>query len=391
MLIFGLTFAQHSRVEDNIQGTPLGILYAGTFAVAVFFVLSGFVLSIGYFQTRNEDVIKRLALKRYTRLMIPALASILIAYLLIIFGGGGEITKAAGDITGSAWLSNAWGFNTDFFDAAYSGTVGIFHGSGTQFNNVLWTMKIEFIGSFIVFGFLLIFAKSSYRWVGYLVLLLLTFNTWYLGFLLGMVLADMYVLGWFSKLKKIPLLAPILIVSALLMGAYPLVTTGTMYEFVAVQLALLKINGKVMVLTLGSVLLLTGVLASPRISALLSHPKISILGKYTFALYLTHLAVLYTFTSSVFLVAQDSMGYMQASVIAFLASIPVVWVVTVLFEKYVDAPSILFSKHIIELYEGRKSLPNFWTKTQTDYTASKNAWRKRTSKKFNIGNEVTEL
>ena len=45
--------AEHTPFEDDIFGTPLSIFYAGTFAVAIFFVLSGFVLSIGYFQTKD--------------------------------------------------------------------------------------------------------------------------------------------------------------------------------------------------------------------------------------------------------------------------------------------------------------------------------------------------
>ena len=85
-------------------------------------------------------------------------------------------------------------------------------------------------------------------------------------------------------------------------------------------------------------------------------PRVAILGKYTFALYLTHLVVLYTFACTVFLVLHERMGYNSSVLLTCALSIPVMGVVTVLFEKYVDAPSILFSKYAVAVCRGERQI-----------------------------------
>jgi len=157
----------HTRFESLVHGTPLALLYAGTFAVAIFFVLSGFVLSIGFFQTGDVKIVKKLALSRYLRLMIPALVSVILAFLLMSIGFS-RIPEAAGQITGSAsWLSS-WSFDTNLFAAIKNGAVDIFVHAGSAFNNVLWTMFTEFIGSFMVFAFFWFLAVPWYRRIHYI-------------------------------------------------------------------------------------------------------------------------------------------------------------------------------------------------------------------------------
>ena len=97
---------QHMTYEDNIYGTPLTLAFAGTFAVAIFFVLSGFVLTIGFFQTKKIDIIKKLASKRYLRLMLPALASIFLCLVLMKLNIA-SIDSAA-SLAHSKWLADAW-------------------------------------------------------------------------------------------------------------------------------------------------------------------------------------------------------------------------------------------------------------------------------------------
>lgn len=54
---------QNMRFEDNLYGNPIMVFLSGTFAVGIFFVLSGFVLSIAFFQTKKSEVVKKLATK----------------------------------------------------------------------------------------------------------------------------------------------------------------------------------------------------------------------------------------------------------------------------------------------------------------------------------------
>jgi peptidoglycan/LPS O-acetylase OafA/YrhL len=71
--------------------SPLSILWSDSAAVKVFFVLSGFVLSLPYFQIENkEPYYPRFFVKRIVRLYLPCLAVLLLSLLLkeIVYNPG---------------------------------------------------------------------------------------------------------------------------------------------------------------------------------------------------------------------------------------------------------------------------------------------------------------
>jgi peptidoglycan/LPS O-acetylase OafA/YrhL len=64
-----------------LSDTPLAILYNGGFAVSVFFVLSGYVISVSA-KSSDTSLFARF-LDRYSRLALPALASVLLTWSLL--------------------------------------------------------------------------------------------------------------------------------------------------------------------------------------------------------------------------------------------------------------------------------------------------------------------
>lgn len=358
-LVSGRSSLAHTNFETSIHGTPLALLYAGTFAVAIFFVLSGFVLSIGYFQTKNRDIVKKLAHSRYLRLMIPALVSVVLAYILIKLGFG-NVSLAAGNETAS-WFFGMWAIDTSFLAAVKGGVFDIFVQSGSPLNSVLWTMYIEFLGSSLIFITLFLFAESKYRWILYGMLAIFTFNTWFLPFILGLTIADLYANGYLEKFKRIYIIAPLLI-GGLLLGSMPHKgIENTAYAFLTrLDLSTLtgikNIHHETLYLTIAATMVILAVLLSAKLSTWLSRPRIASLGKYTFSLYLTHLLVLLSFSSALFMMLHESLGYNKTVLVVVLASLPVLWGVTVLFERYVDAPSVKFSKWVGAVYRGEKAV-----------------------------------
>jgi peptidoglycan/LPS O-acetylase OafA/YrhL len=356
IMVAGPGGIQHSRFEDNIHGTPFALLYAGTFAVAIFFVLSGFVLTIGFFQTKKDTIIKKLASKRYLRLMLPALAVTMLCFLLIKLGFPQYITEAA-KITGSGWLEGmSWNPDSTFLQALYSGTIGIFIEGRSPFDNVMWTMLTEFAGSFIVFAFVLLFGTSKYRWMSYIVVSIFTFNTWFLPFILGMGLADLYASGRLDAFRKKRWVVGSLL-AAIAFGSFPAIGTDTtIYNAVSQQLFTgFKIDYNILYLTLGATSLIFAVLIGKRLTQWLEKPRISKLGKYTFSLYLIHLPVLYTVGVLVFLALISHFTYNIAVIITVLICVPSVMIATLLFERYVDAPAVRFSGAIANIFENDES------------------------------------
>ncbi len=345
----------HHDVEKMVYNTPLDILWDGTLAVAIFFVMSGFVLSIGFFQTGNTNIVKKLATGRYLRLMLPALASVVIAWILIQMGAN-AITAAAGEVSGSSYLAGKWQYDPSLFDVIKAGTLDIFveyKGKSRAINHVLWTMNIEFLGSFLIFGFLLLFAQSRLRWIAYAALLIGTFDTWYFGFVVGMMIADAHALGWLERFKRWYVTLP-LIALTLFFANFPRNHEDTIYR--VFDLSVVGANERVMYLTLASTLALLVVLLSESVAKVLRTKFMSTLGRYTFSLYLTHLLVIYTVSSIVVLLTHDKIGYNASVLLSFVVSVPAFALVAYVFERYIDAPSIKFARFVGSVYRGERTI-----------------------------------
>jgi peptidoglycan/LPS O-acetylase OafA/YrhL len=132
-------------------GLPLGFMVSGSFAVIVFFTLSGFVLTYKYFQKHNQKDLHRQAAKRYFRLAIPIFCIVVVAYLLIANGAMSNV-HAVAQLTGSLEAARIFDFAPNLPQALYDATIGVLVDKNVVFNPVLWTMSVELIGSFVVFG-----------------------------------------------------------------------------------------------------------------------------------------------------------------------------------------------------------------------------------------------
>lgn len=351
----GLAPMQNMRFEDNLYGNPLNVFLSGGFAVALFFVLSGFVLSIAYFQTNKESIIKRLASKRYLRLMIPALVSVMLVWILLSLGLGAN-KQAVVDIAHSGSLDKIWVMTPNFFDALKEGTLLVYTQSGSGYNAVLWTMYYEFIGSFIVFITLLVFGASKYRWMAYIALGIATFGSWFFAVILGMILADAYHQNFLKRIaeKKVALYG--LLGTGLLAGGYPILSPeGTFYQALRIPL-LTDDQNTAIYLSIGALFVIITVLYLPLLNKVFSLPRISVLGRYTYSLYLTHTLVLYTVGASLFVYLAGNMGINRAALLSMALTVPFIVLATWLFEKYIDAPSVRFANYFSDICYGRKTL-----------------------------------
>jgi len=345
---------QNSQLESFLYGNPLNVFLSGGFAVAIFFVLSGFVLSVGFFQTGDGSIVQRLAAKRYVRLMIPALISVLAVFLIVSLGMT-DAKDGVVAITHSGSLAKIWQLTPNFFSALSDGSVAIFTQSGSAYNAVLWTMYYEFIGSFLVFITLLVCGRSKYRGVVYGGLLIATFGTWFSAIVMGMILADIYVSKSLSKLsfKLKPLLCVALLGTGLILGGYPILSpAGTFYGIFHIA-ALTDDQNTTLYLSIGACMVVGVLLLSRTLTKVFSHPRVAITGKYTYALYLTHTLVLFTVGSKFFLFFNQYMGINRAAIVTIIAIAPVVALVTWAFQKMVDAPSIKFSNYLSDIYFGK--------------------------------------
>ena len=355
--VFGGAVAAHFSLERTIYNTPLQLMVAGNFAVCIFFVLSGYVLSHKFFITKDSAHARSGAAKRYFRLMPPILASILISYAIFRLGAPHHLQAAA--ISGSSlWLAHLWPQAVGLKEALLQGTYSILVGRAdtTIFNNVLWTMKIEFFGSFLVFGFLALFGTARNRWVAYLAAVLLFWNGYYLAFIIGMALCDLAANR--PKVRQLSLFTLIASgLTGLLLGAAPIIgSTRTIYSQLEVPF-LPAADLFILPHVIGAGLVLMTVLYSRRLKLGLSTRPMRYLGKISFSMYLVHVLIIGSLSSALLTWVAPHHSYFNALLITILISIPMILVASHFFTRFVDGPSVRLANKLSSKWFATKS-PN---------------------------------
>ncbi len=263
----------------------------GNLAVFVFFVLSGFALSIGYIQSGRMSILTALCVRRYLRLAIPILCTSLLAYLLHtvhLF-----YNAAAGNITENAWLTTFYTFPPNLLESVKFGLYDVFlHYSGTaSYNPILWTMSIELFGSFIVFAICALVLPLKKRVILLTLILIyfvLTKNIYYLPFLCGIGIALCYHNRDKTVFKKIHFALPFLLVLIIYYSTVslrgqglpvPQITRSDTYSILA-----------------SSCMVFAAAFYAP-LRRFLENPVSRYLGSISFPIYLTHFIVICSFSS----------------------------------------------------------------------------------------------
>ncbi len=307
--------------------SPAGILYNGNFSVSVFFVLSGFVLSRVSSKPRNRFVLDLFL--RYLRLAIPAIASVMLAWALLT-----ALPSAAQTLDRQApspWLVGYvyQGLIPSAFEALRHGAVGVFLRGSSSFNNVLWTMRLELIGSFGVYFFFQFVRSHRAAAAAGLLIVLVTVRApaGYVAFALGTLLylfdangGRVVAPGW-------------LFVAGLLLGALGR-GFADRHGMGGWSRTFQPGNRAGLVAPLAATLIVGGLLGSVRLQAFFSMPICRLLGRLSFPLYLVHVPLLYTVVAAAAVRFQllDRVGWLLP---AFLAlALTVAWC----FDCIVDRP-----------------------------------------------------
>jgi len=349
--------ADHAHTAGNVEfliaGTPLNVLYNGDFSVSIFFVLSGFVLSYKFFKDRTSDVLLApLVAKRYVRLLIPVLFSNVLAYAMLssslfFSGSASAITRS------SEWLVGFWRFGPNIWTMLRESFYGNFFHNENLYNNVLWTMTYEFYGSLIVFGFLAFFRNSPRRVIAYVLLMLVFRRSYYLAFVLGIMLSD-----WHSSeanvLKRVRGKGPFLValLAGLLLGSVPMERQGAGTLYGAMQNVTLPRVYHV----LGAFLVMVAVLHVRQLQAFLSKKPFLFLGRISFSLYILHFLMLTSLSCWLLLAFAPHVSYHAAFLAAFGISLPLIMTASQLTYKYVDQSGIRLSQALYSALLRRKKM-----------------------------------
>lgn len=281
----------------------------GNLAVFVFFILSGFALSIGYIQTGRMSILTALCARRYLRLAVPILCASLFAYLLHAARLFYNID--AGKLVGNHWLSNFYGFAPDLYQSIKFGLYDVFvtNNASRSYNPILWTMPVELFGSFIVFAMCALFMQLKKRLffiVAILLYFVLTKNIYYLSFVIGMCIALCYHHRNKAFFRKIHFALPLLLVGVVYYSTVSLRGRGLPVPHVT--------RGDFLSILAASAMVFAAAFYAP-FRRFLENPLSRYLGSISFPIYLTHFIVICTFSSGMLLyLTVSEYGYAEGSV-----------------------------------------------------------------------------
>ncbi|MBT8416491.1 MAG: acyltransferase family protein [Silicimonas sp.] len=172
---------------DGIEHLKLELWWplTGKFAVAVFFLVTGFSLSVGFLNTGNAALVVRMVFGRYFRLIIPVFAT---CALTSAFMNAGLFmpVDARPDMMGAYYsfeptLAHLVRFA--LFDVIFD------YSTAQSYAPPLWVISFEFFGSLIIAAMLLGVGDPARRPAMYLAALigLYLYHPWFALFVLGIV------------------------------------------------------------------------------------------------------------------------------------------------------------------------------------------------------------
>ncbi len=352
-LYYGLApEAHYPRIEIFIANSPLNILYSGNLAVCIFFILSGYVLSHKFFVCQDRNIALSGMIKRYVRLVIPVAAAMLILYAFI--AAKMLYNEAVASYTKSELLLVVFTAGVPTLkDIIRQSFINSFFTGGTVYDHVLWTMRYELYGSYMVFIFMLLIGLSRYRVIAYGLLAVFFWDSYYEGFVIGMFLADITASKDFGKKLRIPFFVKIvLLTAAILAGSYPMGVKQPVGLYRLITFSSQALSAQVYHM-LAAAIILFFALTESRVQSSLESAVPSFLGKISFSLYLLHWIVVFSFSSFLVLFLRDlGIAYPLNIALVCCASVPVMFAASWPFYKYVDRQSMrlanAFSRFVME-------------------------------------------
>lgn len=342
-----LIFPENKLFHIIFEYSPLRILVAGQEAVILFFILSGFVLSLPFYKNSNISYLPFL-IKRTLRIYSPYLFTILITILCIQVFYKGNIEGL------SKWYNIMW--NSRITTSSLLDHAILIKTFMSNLNPVIWSLVHEMRIS-IIFPFLMIlivkmnWKKGIIFGVSFSLLSIILFSIFKIGndgvdfintlhyvsiFVVGAFLAKYHIMisGAIKKTRK----KSKFLLLGFALGMYLYAKPSFIIEnFIYPNIdPFYRTIIDSWFVAFGSVFLIVLAISSPIFSKVLSISIIKYLGKISYSLYLSHILVL---------ISMFQLFYGQVpTVLICLLSVTVTIFLSSLMYRYIENPSIQFGK-----------------------------------------------
>jgi peptidoglycan/LPS O-acetylase OafA/YrhL len=284
----------------------------GPAAVTLFFVLSGFVLPLGFFRSGRTELVVRAAAKRWLRLVGLVLLAVLVSYLLFRFGLYRH--REAAQLSQSAWLGTfggthpPQGFTPSLSGALLEGSLFAFLREPDMYNPMLWTMHHEFLGSFVTFFLAILIwrarAAAAIWFLAAAAVIVHFTDPWLFAFVTGTGLA------WFMSRFDVHL-SPVVALACIAAGVFLfgyLEPRGAYAGFAALRDPSQVRFDRIAIHTASGLLIILGLLGSSRLGGSLDSPPFRLLGRLSFPVYLFHFPLLCSVACGLFIPLRPTMS-----------------------------------------------------------------------------------
>lgn len=348
--------AHFAWVDVWSAGSLFSVVYSAFWGVPVLFILSGYVLSFRFFQQRKTAFVTANAYRRYFRLAIPVLVSVLLSWVFL--QSGFYYNALAAVPAHSEWfMGQVFQAPVTLWAAMRQGLWECFYpGGNVNMNPVLWTMNYELIGSFIVFSFLAIFGRSSRRWFVYTALLFVFCRSYFWAFVLGMLLSDMRYSDWggtgraFLRQHRCFLWGGIGI-GIMLLSYFGDGRNAASFILPGDALRAGGLEPGALYHVLGAGFTFLAVLYEPFLQRVLSCRGLVFLGRIAFSMYLTHFLWIASLGCFLFLYFQRAgMGYVEGTFLSTMISVPVIVLSSYVMTRWLEEPAVRWIKQLQKRY-----------------------------------------
>ncbi|WP_424767082.1 acyltransferase family protein [Paenibacillus sp. sgz302251] len=337
----GLSFLEYPL--NLLKYTPLHAFWGGHEAVIMFFLLSGFVLSLPFFNNREQPYTKYV-IKRICRIYIPFLIALFIALIMREAVYVSKLTSL------TSYYNNLWVIPPDMSSIIHH-LLFIGNYNTTRYDPILWTLVHEMRIS-LLFPFIMFFIVKGGWKLGLPLALVLSFGAEFLltlfetrymtNFVVSLHYASFFIVGallakyqkelktGFSRLNG--WLAALLLAVALCSYSFKWIGYGEDFHDLFMQ------HGGDWMTAIGASIFIVAAISSVRLSRQLQRKPLLFLGKISYSLYLYHMIVLLSLAHLLNGVIETLFIIMLAVVISFVAG--------TLSYYFVELPSIRLGKRL---------------------------------------------
>jgi peptidoglycan/LPS O-acetylase OafA/YrhL len=324
-----------------LQFPLVTVLYNGHFAVMVFFVLSGYVMTAPYYQGMGF-ILKRRILGRYIRLGAPAAFAVVCSFFLA--SNGWFFNVEAASYSKSLWLGTFFQENLGWDQALKSALYGSVVLGDDQFVPPIWTIQIELFGSLALMLLYLVYPERY--WVA--LSFFLPFALWYFLREESIYYLSIYLGSLLHRMKPVKGTAFYLAILAIFLGGY-----SARYGVYSAMPALNFFGVTIFVKkdfynALGAVILVQAILSGWGACFFQSRLLVS-LGSISYSLYLTHFLVLCSVVAGFYALLE---GQSQAIWLCLPIYLTLALAIAVLMTHLVDRHAITWSRCFAERFLG---------------------------------------